>query len=95
MPLAGHDLMAGKSLSRHNISTPMPLAGHDRRRTSGYRRYVGFLLPCPSRGMTTNGGTAQGIYMISTPMPLAGHDEMASPFFGDIGHFYSHAPRGA
>ena len=53
MPLAGHDgteRMAARPFV--DISTPMPLAGHDKVRMTSYRIPQKFLLPCPSRGMT-------------------------------------------
>ena len=84
MPLAGHDIIPHlNGLRIQKISTPMPLAGHDRPYGDIWINLPSFLLPCPSRGMTTLRQALLFRRTISTPMPLAGHDRNQSIWTAD------------
>ena len=79
-----------------SISTPMPLAGHDRFQADVQLSSVMISTPMPLAGHDDMLKDMENVeYWISTPMPLAGHDYSACSACKISDHFYSHAPRGA
>ena len=78
-----------------SISTPMPLAGHDKILLYHICR-TKISTPMPLAGHDdVSGEKGTRLLQISTPMPLAGHDDVDLDFETHRRHFYSHAPRGA
>ena len=78
------------------ISTPMPLAGHDYYGSAKNATIKLFLLPCPSRGMTKfNDDFLPWCPGFLLPCPSRGMTQSKSLTRTQAWDFYSHAPRGA
>ena len=66
-----------QAIKETDISTPMPLAGHDYAGKRSRSRDM-ISTPMPLAGHDTNTNTDAQNFEISTPMPLAGHDRYIS-----------------